>query len=159
MYEFKESAKNVYVFVQPALIWYSTSGVIVGEQDVIVVDSLTNERMTRSLIEEIQKVTDNPVSLLINIHYHADADHVYTNHLFPSAKVLCSQRGREKTRESRLNQDAQDAAFARLFPDMDFAGGRYTLQDMTFTGGLSIHQDDREIRVIELGPAIPNPTW
>ena len=42
MYEFKALAENVYVFVQPALVWYSTAGVIVGERDVIVVDSLTN---------------------------------------------------------------------------------------------------------------------
>lgn len=150
MYEFKELAENVYVFVQPALVWYSTAGVIVGERDVIVVDSLTNETMTGALLAEIHKVTDKPIRLLINTHAHAD--HVYTNHLFPTATVVCSQRGREKTREFQSNQALHDETFARLFPDVDFTGGRYTLQDMTFTGLLSIHQGEREIRVIELGP-------
>ena len=150
MYEFKELAKNAYAFVQPALVWHSTAGVIVGDRDVTVVDSLTNEAMTRSLLEEIRKVTDKPVRLLINTHSHAD--HVYTNHLFPSATVVSSQRGREKTREFQLNQALHQEAFARLFPDMDFSGGRYTLQDMTFTGALSIYRNERELRVIELGP-------
>jgi cyclase len=150
MYEFKKLAENVYVFVQPALIWYSTAGVIVGDRDIVVVDSLTNEEMTRSLLEEIRKVTDKPVKLLINTHSHAD--HVYTNHLFPAATVVCSLRGREKTREFQLQQTLHDEVFARLFPNVDFAGGRYTLQDMTFTGVLSIYQNKREIRVIELGP-------
>ena len=150
MYEFKELAENVYVFVQPALVWYSTAGVIVRDSDVVVVDSLTNEAMTRSLIEEIRKVTDNPVRLLINTHSHPD--HVYTNHLFPTATTVCSARGREKTREFQLNQALHDEAFARIFPDVDFAGGRYTLQDMTFTGVLSLYENDREIRLIELGP-------
>jgi len=70
MYEFKELAKNVYAFVQPALIWHATAGVIVGDRDVTVVDSLTNEAMTRSLLEEIRKVTDKPVRLLINTQTH-----------------------------------------------------------------------------------------
>jgi cyclase len=150
MHEFKELAENVYAFVQPAIIWHSTSGVIVGDRDVIVIDSLTNEAMTRSLLDEIHKVTEKPVSLLINTH--SPADHVYTNHLFPSATVVCSELGREKTREFQLKQTLHDETFARLFPEMDFAGGWYTLQDMTFTGALTIYQDEREIRVIELGP-------
>jgi len=150
MYEFKELARNVYAFIQPALIWYSNAGVIVGDRDVIVIDSLTNEAMTRALQEEIRRVTDKPVGLLINTHPHAD--HVYTNHLFPSATVLCSERGREKTREFQLNQALHDKAFTRLFQDVDFAGGRYTLQDMTFTGVLSIYENEREVCVIELGP-------
>ena len=150
MYEFRELAENIYAFVQPALVWHSNAGVIVGDRHVIVVDSLTNEAMTRSLLDEIRKVTDKPVKLLINTHSHPD--HVYTNHLFPSAIVLCSQRGREKTREFQLSQALHAETFAQLFPDIDFSGGRYTLQDMTFTGVLSIYQNKREIRVIELGP-------
>ncbi len=62
MYEFRKLAENVCVFVQPALIWYSTAGVIVRDRDAVVVDSLTNEAMTRSLIEEIRNITDNPVA-------------------------------------------------------------------------------------------------
>jgi glyoxylase-like metal-dependent hydrolase (beta-lactamase superfamily II) len=150
MYEFRKLADNVYVYIQPALIWYSTAGVIVGDRGVVVVDSLTNEAMTHSLLEEIRKVTDKPVTLLINTHAHAD--HVYTNHLFPSAIALCSQRGREKTREFQHQQALHDVAFARLFPDVDFAGGRYTLQDMTFTGAFSTYRSGREIRVLEFGP-------
>jgi cyclase len=150
MYEFKALAENVYVFVQPALVWYSTAGVIVGERDVIVVDSLTNEAMAGALLAEIRKVTDKPIRFLINTHAHPD--HVYTNHLFHTATAVCSQRGREKTREFLSNQALHDETFARLFPDVDFTGGRYTLQDMAFTGRLSLYQGAREIRVIELGP-------
>ena len=34
---------------------------------------------------------------------------------------------------------------------MDLRGGRYTLQDVSFTGSLSFHQGEREVRVLELG--------
>ena len=77
MPKFRKLAKDVYAFLQPPLVWYSSAGVIVGDGDVIVVDSLTNAAMTLSLRAEIRRVTDKPIRFLINTHSHAD--HVYTN--------------------------------------------------------------------------------
>src|SRR5512136_887732 len=149
MPEFRKLAKDVYAFLQPPLVWYSSAGVIVGDRDVIVVDSLTNAAITQSLLTEIDRVTDKPIRFLINTHSHAD--HVYTNHLFPEATVISTHRGREETEANRKVQGKHDALFARLFSDVDFAGGRYTVQDMSFSGSLSFYQGEREVRVLELG--------
>ncbi len=149
MTEFRKLAKDVYVFLQPPLICYSSAGVIIGDRDVIVVDSLTNAAMTRDLLTEIRRVTDKPIRFLINTHSHFD--HVYTNHLFPEATVISSRRAREETEANRKVQDKHDALFARLFPDVDLRGGRYTLQDMTFSGSLCFYHGEREVRVLELG--------
>jgi len=46
MPEFCQLAPNVYAFLQPPLICCSSAGVIVGDREVIVVDSLTNAAMT-----------------------------------------------------------------------------------------------------------------
>jgi glyoxylase-like metal-dependent hydrolase (beta-lactamase superfamily II) len=149
MAEFRELAKDVYAFLQPPLVWYSNSGVIVGERDVIVVDSLTNAAMARSLRAEIRGVTDKPIRFLINTHSHAD--HVFTNHLFPEAMVISTHRGRKETEANRKVHEKHDALLARLFSDVDFRGSQYTLQDMTFSGSLSFHHGEREVRVLELG--------
>jgi glyoxylase-like metal-dependent hydrolase (beta-lactamase superfamily II) len=127
----------------------SSAGVVIGDRDVIVVDSLTNAAMTSGLRAEIRRVTDKPIRFLINTHSHVD--HVYTNHLFPEATVISTQRAREHTKANQEAHAKHDAAFLRLFPDVDFRGGRYTLQDMTFSGSLCFHQGGREVRVIELG--------
>jgi glyoxylase-like metal-dependent hydrolase (beta-lactamase superfamily II) len=102
MAEFRRLAKDVYALLQPPLICYSSAGVIVGDRDVIVVDSLTNAAMTQSLLTEIRRVTDKPIHFLINTHSHFD--HVYTNHLFPEATVISTLRGREET---EANQKVQ----------------------------------------------------
>ena len=149
MTEFRRVAKDVYAFVQPPLICYSSAGVIIGDRDVIVVDSLTNGAMSRSLLTEIRRVTDNSIRFLINTHSHFD--HVYTNHLFPGATVISSHRAREETKANQKAQDKHDALFARLFSDVDLRDGRYTLQDMTFSGSLCFHQGEREVRVLDLG--------
>ena len=149
MPEFRKLANGVYAFLQQPLICYSSAGVIIGNRDVIVVDSLTNAAMAESLLAEIRRVTDKSVRFLINTHSHFD--HVYTNHLFPEAIVISTRRGREETGANQKVQDRHDALFARLFPDVDLRGGRYTLQDMSFTGSLSFYQGEREVRVLELG--------
>src|SRR5512137_758130 len=124
MAEFRRLAKDVYVFLQPPLIWYSSAGVIIGDRDVIVVDSLTNAAMTQSLRAEIRRVTDKPIRFLINTHSHLD--HVFTNHLFPEATVICSHRAREQTKANQKVKGKHDAFFAQHFSDVDFRGGRYT---------------------------------
>ena len=149
MHEFRELAKDVYAFLQPPLVCYSSAGVIVGDRDVIVVDSLTNAAMTESLLTEIRRMTSKPIRFLINTHSHVD--HVYTNHLFPEATVIATHRRREETEANLLAQAKHDTVFAELFPDVDFRGGRYTLQTMCFSGSLFFHQGEREIRVLELG--------
>jgi glyoxylase-like metal-dependent hydrolase (beta-lactamase superfamily II) len=149
MPEFRKLALGIYAFLQPPLVWYSSAGVIIGDRDVIVVDSLTNAAMTQSLRAEIRRVTDKPIRFLINTHSHAD--HVYTNHLFPEATVITTHRGREQTKSNQAAQGRQDSLFARHFADVDFRGGRYTLQDMSFSGSLCFYQGEREVRVLELG--------
>lgn len=149
MPEFRELTKDVYAFLQPPLICYSNAGVIVGDRDVIVVDSLTNAAMTESLLAEIRRVAIKPIRFLINTHSHID--HVYTNHLFPEATVISTHQGREETKANQKAQAKHDAVFAELFPDVDFRGGCYTLQNVSFSGSLSFYQGEREIRVIELG--------
>ncbi len=149
MTEFRKLAKDVYAFLQPPLICYSNSGVIISNQDVIVVDSLTNAAMTQNLLAEIRRKTDKPIRFLINTHSHFD--HVYTNHLFSEATVISTHKDREETKANRNVQAEHDALFARLFPDVDLGGGHYTPQDISFSGSLSIYQGEREVRVFELG--------
>ena len=61
MPKFRKLANDVYTFLQPPLVWYSSAGIIIGEREVIVVDSLTNAAMTESLRAEIRRVTDKPI--------------------------------------------------------------------------------------------------
>jgi len=149
MTEFRRLAEGVYAFLQPPLVWYSSAGVVVGDRDVIVVDSLANAEMAGSLRAEIRRVTDKPFRFLVNTHSHAD--HVYTNHLFPGAVAVSSRPCRERTRANQEVQARHDAFLAECFPDVDLRGGRYTPQDLTFSGSLTFHQGQREVRVLELG--------
>ena len=149
MPEFRKLAEGVFAFLQPPLICYSSAGVIVGDREVIVVDSLTNAAMTERLLADLRRVTDKPIHVLINTHAHFD--HVYTNHLFPEATVLSTHRAWEATQANRAVQSKHDALFVKLFSDVDLRGGRYTPQDLSFSGSLTLYQGAREVRLLDLG--------
>jgi glyoxylase-like metal-dependent hydrolase (beta-lactamase superfamily II) len=114
MPEVRKLAEGVYAFLQPPLICHSSAGVIVGDRDVLVVDSLTNAAMAQSLRTEIRGVTDKPIRFLINTHTHSD--HVYTNHLFPEATVISTHRARDETKANRR--------LMILASSCEFTGGR-----------------------------------
>jgi cyclase len=150
MHTFTRLANGVFAFLQQCRVWHSNAGVIVSDDDVLVIDSLTNEAMVNTLLSEIQGVTDKKIAFLINTHSHPD--HTFTNHLFPSATTICSRAGREWSQRFLSKQDVLLHEFAELFPDISFEGSKYTLQNLTFENNLSFYRNNREIRLIELGP-------
>lgn len=55
----------------------TTSGFIIGENGVLVVESMLNERLTNQLLDLITAETDLPVRYLVNTSFHGD--HSYGN--------------------------------------------------------------------------------
>jgi cyclase len=149
--ELKELARGVYAYIQPAAKFTSNAGLIVGKQEAIVVDSLTNKYMVEKFISKIKEVTDKPVRFLINTHWHAD--HTWTNHFFTEAKSIGTARCRGEIMKLISGDDIQ--FFKKVYPEniMSFEGAKYTPQDIVFEKTLNLFQDDREIRTIDLGPA------
>lgn len=145
--EMKELAPGVYAYLQPAAYFTSNAGLIVGKKEAIAVDSLTNKAMVESFIGEIRKVTDNPVRFLINTHVHGD--HIYTNHFFTEATVICSSQCREDTK--KIPPDSIEAIKQRV-TEMSFEGAKITPQDLVFEKTLTFYQDEREVRLVCLGP-------
>ncbi len=144
-------APGVYAYVQTGGWFINNAGLIVGKKDAIVVDSLANAKMAKRFISEIKKITDKPLSYLINTHHHTD--HTWTNYLFP-AKTICHTRCREET-VKEMNMDP--SLYLEIFPGLDVTGAKVTLQDITFEKELTIYQEmdgsEREIKLIYAGPA------
>src|ERR1700689_1639855 len=47
------------------------SGVIVGDDGVMVIDAQATPVMARQVIERVKKVTDKPIKYVLLTHYHA----------------------------------------------------------------------------------------
>jgi glyoxylase-like metal-dependent hydrolase (beta-lactamase superfamily II) len=148
----EEVRPGVYAYIQEDGGWFlDNAGFIVGENDAIVIDSLSNAVKTNNFINEIKKITDNPLSFLINTHHHTD--HIWTNYLF-SSKTICSERCREETLKEK---DVGLDIYKKIFQGLDTTGAKILPQDITFDKELRIHQEisdgTREIRLRYIGPA------
>ena len=144
-----EFAPGLYAYIQTKGTWFvSNTGLIVGKEDAIVVDSLANEEMVEEFISDIKRVTNKPIRFLINTHGHGD--HIWTNHFFPQAKVICQSECREMTVE---DMKVPPKSYEPMFPEINFEGAKVTLQDITFEKELTIYQEGREIRLVYSGLA------
>lgn len=147
--EMKELAPGVFAYVQADGTWFvSNAGLIIGKEDAIVIDSLSNEKRVRVFMEEIAKTTDKPVRLLINTHSHGD--HIWTNHFFKEAKVICHERCREATLAAA---EVDPATYEEIFPGLTLDGAQITPQDITFEKELTLYTDDLRVQMIYNGPA------
>ena len=103
------------------------------------------------------------IDLVVNSH--ANGDHCYGNELVADARIIASKH----TADQMLTEIAPDqfAELLRLAPAMGatgeyltrifgpfkFDGITLTLPKETFEGEMSLHVGDKEVRLIEVGPA------
>jgi cyclase len=81
-FDVTQVASGVYaVIAKPGIA--SNGAFIVGQDDVVVVDTHLRPSWARETIAEIKKVTDKPVRYVINTHWHRD--HVQGNQAYIAA--------------------------------------------------------------------------
>lgn len=107
-FEFRKLADGVYAALRndpPGLMCDANSLVIVNDADVVVVDAPVS---TPAVIAAIRKLTDKPVSAVINTHWHDD--HITGNAAYRAAWPNVEFIGHERMREYLPGQGAKNRA-------------------------------------------------
>jgi cyclase len=146
-----ELADGVFAYVQAGGgLCVANAGLIVGPESCIVIDALFAPSMTRAFREEVRRVTDKPVRLLINTHHHVD--HTLGNALFPEAQIVGHANARRE--QERVGTSVLDLLRPRL-PELvgEVEGVEVRLPDLTFEGDMTLHLGGRALRLLHLGPA------
>jgi len=65
-------------------------GVIIGENEVLVIDAKMNEESVIQTIEAISDLAGEPISYLVNTH--SDGDHIMGNRYFPSTVTFVAHK-------------------------------------------------------------------
>ncbi|MFO1284314.1 MAG: MBL fold metallo-hydrolase [Burkholderiales bacterium] len=81
-FETVEVAPGVHAFVRPDPLVDADGNVtlIVNDEDAVVVDANATRGSTRAIVEAIRRITDKPVRLVVNTHWHDD--HVMGNQAY-----------------------------------------------------------------------------
>jgi len=144
----KQLASNIYAYIQSKATWYwNNAGFIVGNDYVVVVDSLATVGLTQQFRDEIRKITDKPIRYLINTHHHGD--HTYGNHVFAGATII----SHANCRHELIGAGTPDPdVWNTIFPEFDFRGIEATPAAITFDRQLTLHVDGQEVRLVHFGP-------
>ena len=125
------------------------TGIIVGDDGVMVIDAQATPAMAGDVIARVAKVTDKPVKYVLLTHYHAVR--VLGASAFKDAEILASNATRDLIAErGKQDMDSEIGRFPRLFRTAETISG-LTWPTITFPDQISVWLGRREVRIIHVG--------
>ena len=127
------------------------TGVIIGDDSVMIVDAQATPRLAGLVVEHIRKVTDKPIKYVVLTHYHAVR--VLGASAYGAQQVISSEKARSMVAE-RGNEDwaSELGRFPRLFEGHEAIPG-LTWPTLTFEGKLTLYLGKRRVDLMHLGRA------
>jgi 3-(3-hydroxy-phenyl)propionate hydroxylase len=127
------------------------SGVIVGDDAVMVVEAQATPRLAREVIARVRAVTDNPITHLALTHYHAVR--VLGASAYGAPTVVMSEKARAMVVERGAEDRASEfARFPRLFRGHEEIPG-LTWPTATFAGRMTVYLGRRPVDLMQPGRA------
>jgi glyoxylase-like metal-dependent hydrolase (beta-lactamase superfamily II) len=128
------------------------SGIIVGDDSVMVVDAQATPVMAKDVIARVRTVTDKPIRYVLLTHYHAVR--VFGASGFAGAEILASDTTRRLIVErGQQDKDSEMGRFPRLFRAAESVPPGLTWPTITFPGELRVWLGKREVHIKHLGRA------
>jgi cyclase len=165
-------ADGVQAWLQPVGTWgESNAGLIAGDGESLLVDTLWDETLTRRMLAAMASITDvAPIRTVVNTH--SDGDHWWGNDVVPAdAEIVTSEASLAIMRQA---DPAEFVRFKKLagalahLPGRAGSFGRYTREMLrpfafdevtlrpatrSFAGEETLRVGGRQVRLIQVGPA------
>ena len=127
------------------------SGVIIGDDSVMIVEAQATPRLASKVIEKVREVTDKPISHVVLTHYHAVR--VLGASAFNAEQIIMSETARSMVVErGQEDWDSEFGRFPRLFQGHESIPG-LTWPTQTFKGRMSVYLGKRRVDLMQLGRA------
>lgn len=144
---------------------WSNAGLIEDSGQTLLVDTLFDLNYTREMLDAMRRAVPASKSIGALVNTHANGDHFFGNQLLEGSRIIASKACAE---DMFLRPPAQYAGWQKEWPTMglagkfwwevmgsrfDFNGIRVVAPTETFTGEMSLKVGDKEVRLVEVGPA------
>ena len=128
------------------------SGVIIGDDSVMVIDTTATPIMAQALIAHIRTVTDLPIKYVVLSHYHAVRVLGASAYFAEGAQQIIASRGTYELIVERGAQDMQSEIerFPRLFAGVESVPG-LSWPTMVFDTSMTIHMGSLEVQLMHIG--------
>ncbi len=157
--------RGIYAYLTPDGSWgLSNAGLVTDRGRSLLIDTLFDVNMTREMINEMAAADPAAENIDTLVVTHGNGDHFYGSQLLPDAQIIASKACAEEMEASPPETLAQ---FLKMAPSLGQAGefavktfGRFEFNGIhprpatvTFEGRYDFKVGEKEIRLIEVGPA------
>ena len=127
------------------------SGVIIGDESVMIVEAQATPRLAHKVIEKVRSVTDKPISHLVLTHYHAVR--VLGASAYGAPEIIMSDAARSMVVErGQEDWDSEFQRCPRLFEGHESIPG-LTYPTTTFSESMTVYLGKRRVDIMHLGRA------
>jgi glyoxylase-like metal-dependent hydrolase (beta-lactamase superfamily II) len=158
-------ARGAYAWLAPHGSWgWSNAGLIADGEESLLIDTLYDLDLTGEMLRKMRHA--EPAARVIDtlVNTHANGDHCHGNELVIGAEIIASTASAlemgELTPEAMAAIMASapelgplGAYFQHCFGQFRFDGIRFTPPTRTFEGTLDLKVGDKQVQLIEVGPA------
>ena len=126
------------------------TGIIIGDDAVMVIDTQATPIMAQDVIRRIREVTDKPIKYVLLSHYHAVR--VLGASAYGAEHIIASEDTRDLIVErGQFDKDSEIGRFPRLFQNVESVPEGLTWPTMTFTGKMTLWLGKLEVQILQLG--------
>jgi glyoxylase-like metal-dependent hydrolase (beta-lactamase superfamily II) len=143
---FDKLAEGVYAYTAEG---DPNTGIIIGDDGVMVIDTQATPDMAQDVIRRIREVTDKPIKYVVLSHYHAvrvmGASAYHADHIIASQATheLIAERG-------QFDFDSEVGRFPRLFQGVESVPG-LTWPTLTFESSMTLWMGKRRVELKHIG--------
>lgn len=143
---FEEIGRDLYAFTAEG---DPNSGIIVGDDGVMVIDAQATPKMAQDVIARVRQVTDQPITHVLLTHYHAVR--VLGASAYNAKAILASDATRDLIVErGQQDMDSEIGRFPRLFRSQESIPG-LTWPTITFPERITVWLGKREVQISHIG--------
>jgi glyoxylase-like metal-dependent hydrolase (beta-lactamase superfamily II) len=126
------------------------TGIVVGDDAVMVIDTQATPVMAADVIRRIREVTDKPIKYVVLSHYHAVR--VLGASAYQPEQIIASQDTYDLIVErGEADKASEIGRFPRLFNAVESVPPGMTWPTITFTGKMTVWLGQLEVQLLQLG--------
>ncbi len=147
--EMVEMADGVFARLHEGM---TNAGILIGDEGVLVIDSLRVPSFARDLIADVRRLTDKPVRYVVDTHSHWD--HAWGNEEFPEAVIVGHANCRAEMLDVEFTEAWRERIRERADPWAEEAlAVRVTPPALTFEDSIQLWFGGRRVDLRYLGRA------
>ena len=129
------------------------TGIIIGDDAVMVIDTQATPVMAQDVIRRIREVTDKPIKYVVMSHYHAVRVLGASAYMAEGGQHIIASRDTYDlvVERGQFDKDSEIGRFPRLFQNVESVPDGLTWPTMTFNRKMTLWLGKLEVQILQLG--------